>query len=103
MGRARLSCLLALLLASAVFDDAWAAATPWAGDHTAAAENNEYPRSASRALPKRSRECDRPVPGAPGASRGSAPDRPAPGPAGVARPAALGGPPLLYLFMSLRC
>jgi hypothetical protein len=102
MGRARLSCLLALLLSSAVFDDAWAAATLWEGDNAAAAENDEYPRCAGQPLPQRSRKSDRPAPGAPEAPHRSAPARPAPAPAGVARPAVSGGPSLLYLFMSIR-
>jgi hypothetical protein len=102
MGRAGLSYLLALLLSSAVLDDAVAAATAWAGDDAAAAENNEYPRSAGEHLPKGSRETDRPTPGAPEARHGSAPDHPTPPPTAPARPALLGGPSLLYRFMSLR-
>jgi hypothetical protein len=102
MGRALLSCLLALLLSSAVFDDVWAAATIWEGDDPAAAENNEYPRAASQSDPLRSRKSDQPASGAPEAPPESAPARPAPAPAGVARLAVLGGPSLLYLFMSLR-
>jgi hypothetical protein len=102
MGRACLSYLLALLLSSAVLDDALAA-TVWAGDDDAAAENNEYPRAASQSLPTRSRESDRPAPGAPEAPPRSAATRPAPRPAALGRPALLGGPSLLYRFMSLRC
>ncbi len=101
MGRARLSCLLALLLSSAVFDDVWAAATPWECDDPVAAENNEYPRAASQPLPKRSRQSEPAAPGAPEAPPPYAPARHAPATA-VSRPAVLGGPSLLYLFMSLR-
>jgi hypothetical protein len=101
MGRARLSCLLALLLSSAVFDDAWAAVAPRGGEDQAA-ENDEYLRSASQPLPTHSRKSDRPAPGTQAVTPRTGPDPPAPAPAGVARSAVRGGPPLLYLFMSLR-
>jgi hypothetical protein len=94
--------LLALLLASATFDDAWAFAAHPEGDEAAAAENDEYLRSASQPLPKRSPRSDRPAPLPPEAPPRTVPACPAPAPAGVARPTALRGRSLLYLFLSLR-
>jgi hypothetical protein len=101
MRRAGIAYILILLLLSAVFDDVWARTTPDPDDDIRAAENNDYLRSSPQQH-KRSIEKHPPVSGVPQSAVADPSADSARGRLVGERPAALWGPSLLYLFMSLR-
>jgi hypothetical protein len=101
MRRAGIAYILILLLLSAVFDDAWARTTPEPTDDVQAAENNDYLPS-SPPQHKRSVEKHPPVSGVPHSAVAGPTADSARGRLVGERPAALWGPSLLYLFLSLR-
>jgi hypothetical protein len=96
--------LVILLLASAMLDDAVAAATVGTEDDVLAAENNLYLHFAPLCPQQLSGKTGLPLPGAPDvASINFSASVAVRGQSAPAEPVALDGPPLLYLLMSLQC